>query len=189
MKRNGSHRLPFVHSPPSIFDQRLPPLPPAEEPVPPAELLPSPLRAVAPPDGFELFGPPSLAVPVEALLPDADGLVVAPALEPAPLVVDADEPGTFDGLRLFGPPSLAVPVDALLPEGVFTPGCVESLVPAIAPVLFDGLRLFGPPSLAVPVDAVLPEAPLLRELVPIGAVEPEAPIGELACTPSESSVC
>ena len=131
-------------------------------------------------------------MPVEALLPDGDGLVVAPTLEPAPLVVAAVEPGTLDGLRLFGPPSLAVPVDALLPEGVFTPGCVESLVPAIAPALFDGLRLFGPPSLAVPVEALLPDAlPMpLREPAPEEVMLPEAPIDEaLACTPSESSVC
>jgi hypothetical protein len=129
-------------------------------------------------------------VPVEALLPDADGLVVAPAVEPAPLVVEAVEPGTLDGLRLFGPPSLAVPVEALLPEGVFTPGAVESDPEAIELVLLEGLRLFGPPSLAVPVDALLPDAlpMLLREPVP-AAMLPERVADALACTPSESSVC
>jgi hypothetical protein len=88
-----------------------------------------------------LFGPPSLAVPVEALLPEGDGLVVAPAVdpvEPEPMLPEADEPGTIEGLRLFGPPSLAVPVEALLPEGV-------------------GVLPLAMPPPRVPDDVVLPE--------------------------------
>ena len=105
---------------------------------------------------MELFGPPSLAVPVDALLPEGEGLVVASTFDPGPLVRDAVDPGLFEGFWLFGPPSLAVPVDALLPEGVVAPGAPSLLVGPFAPRL-EGLGLFGPPSLAVPVEALLPE--------------------------------
>jgi hypothetical protein len=147
------------------------------------------LRAVGPPEGFELFGPPSLAVPVEALLPEGDGLVVEPTVEPDPLVPDAVEPGTFDGLRLFGPPSLAVPVEALLPDGVFTPAA-PALSLAMPLVRVDGLRLFGPPSLAVPVEALLPEALPIVLPLRVPADDDMLPIElAVACTPSESRVC
>jgi hypothetical protein len=124
-------------------------------------------REAGPPDGFELFGPPSLAVPVDALLPEGDGLVVVSTFDPAPLVRDAVDPDLFDGLLLFRPPSLAVPVDALLPEGGVAPGALSLRVgPSLA--RFDGFELFGPPSLAVPVEALLPEG-VSERLMPSAA--------------------
>jgi len=137
-------------------------VPPLGAPVPPAD---DPLsRDAVPPDGLELFGAPSLAVPCEALLPEGDGFAaVEPELPLDPLALDSGV-----GKRLLAAPSLAVPWSPLL----LLLGFGTLLVPA-------------PPE--PPVGAPDEPAELPLSLLP-DAIRPDAP-DALACTPSESSVC